>query len=94
MAKALAVPTHQGVGLEDMQCLKTPRPYTVQQDPEQAFAPMEPEPFVISLGDHGQLLTQPENFHMEQGAASEEAGQRGEQGEYDSFHPMDANARG
>ncbi len=55
---------------------------------------MEPEPFVISLGDHGQLLTQRENFHMEQGAAPEEAGQRGEQGEHDSFLPVDANARG
>ncbi len=53
---------------------------------------MAPEPFVISLGDHGQLLTQRENFHMEQGAASEEPSQRGKKGSEDRAHVTDANA--
>ena len=33
-AKALAVPTYQGVGLEEMQCLETAGPNAVQPDPE------------------------------------------------------------
>jgi len=55
---------------------------------------METEPFVISLADHGQLLTECEDLQVEQGAGSQEAGQRGEHGEYASFYPGDDNARG
>ncbi len=53
---------------------------------------METEPFVVSLGDHGQLLTQRKDFHMKQGAASEEPAQRSKNGSEDRVHVADANA--
>ena len=53
---------------------------------------METEPFVVSLGDHGQLLTQREDFHMKQGATSEEPAQLGKNGSEDRAHVADANA--
>ncbi len=46
---------------------------------------------MVSMGDQGQLLTQRENFHMEQGAASEEPSQRGKKGSEDRAHVTDAN---
>ncbi len=47
---------------------------------------------MVSMGDQGQLLKQRENFHMEQGAASEEPSQRGKKGSEDRAHVTDANA--
>lgn len=91
-AEALAVPTHQGVGLEDMQCLNTAGPNAVQPNPEQALAPTETEPFTVSLSDHAKLLAKREDFQVEQRAASEEAGQCGEHRVQDRLHRTDANA--
>ncbi len=53
MANAFAVPTHQGVGLEEILGLETPGPNAVQPDPEEAFTPAETESFSVSHGDHG-----------------------------------------
>ena len=53
---------------------------------------METEPFVVSMGDQGQLLTQRENVHMEQGTASKKPGQRGKKGSEDRAHVTDATA--
>lgn len=50
------------------------------------------ESFPLSRGDHGQLLTECEDFQLEQGAASEEPGQRGKKGSEDRAHVRDANA--
>ena len=71
-AKAFAVSTHQGAGLEDMKCLETAGPNAVQPDPEQALAPTETVPFVVSLSNHGKLLAKREDFQVEQRAASED----------------------
>ena len=48
----------------------------------------------VEVQDLTSLMPEREDFQVEQGAGLEEAGQRGEHGEYDSFHPGDANARG
>ena len=50
------------------------------------------ESFPLSRGDHGQLLTECEDFHLEQSAASEEPGKRGKKGSEDRAHAKDANA--
>ncbi len=60
-AKTLAVSTHQGVGLEDVQRLETTRADAVQPDPEQALASTQTYSFAISLSDHGQLLSKRED---------------------------------
>ena len=94
-AKTLAVPTHQGVGLEDVQSLETTRPDAVQPDPAQALASTQTHSFAISLSDHGQLLPKREDFHVEHGAASEDTAQRSEQrAENGRQHRKHANAGG
>ncbi len=48
----------------------------------------------VSLGDHGQLFAKREDLHVEHGAASEEASQRGEQRAEDRLHLQHATASG
>ena len=73
------MPMYQGVRREDGECVQTARPDPIAPDPEQAFAPAETQ-LAISVGDHRQLLSECEDFQVEDGPASEEAGQGGEQG--------------
>ena len=79
------MPTHQGVRLEDGECLQTVGPDTVEPDPEQAFTTAETQ-LAISVGDHRQLLSECEDLQLEDGPASEQAGRGGEQGEEGCFH--------
>lgn len=76
--KALAMPTHQCIGLEDVQRLRTAGPQAVEPDPEQALAPRETQPLGIFPHGHGQLLAQRDDLHVERNAASEDTAQRSE----------------
>jgi len=62
--KALAMPAHQGVRLEDGECRQTTRPEAVEPDPEEALGATEAEPFGLSARDHRQLLTQSEDLQV------------------------------
>jgi hypothetical protein len=42
--KALAVPAHQRVWLDDHQCLKTVWSKAIEPNPEEPFVPAKPEP--------------------------------------------------
>ncbi len=86
------MPTYQGVRLDDGKCLQTAGPDTVEPDPEQAFAPAEMQLAVFAfVGDHRQLLSECEDLQVEDGSASEQAGQGGKHGEEDRFHPLNLN---
>ena len=43
--EALAVPAHQGIRFENLQCLQTARPEAIEPDPKKPLAPVESEPF-------------------------------------------------
>ena len=59
-SKALAVPVHQGIRFEDLQCLYTIRPQAVEPDPdpdpEQSLTTVKSQSFTWRLVYHGQLL--------------------------------------
>lgn len=56
------MPTDQGVRLEDRECLETARPDEVEPEPKEPLAQTESNPSTISVGDHGQLLAEREDF--------------------------------
>jgi len=89
--ESLPVPTYQGVRLENGECLQTAGPDPVEPDPEQAFAPAETQ-LAVFAGDHRQLLPERKDLQVEDGPASEQAGQGGEQGQEDCFHPLNTIA--
>ena len=63
-SKALAMPAHQGVQFEDLQCLQAVRPQAVEPDPEQPLTPVKSESFAWCLVYHGQLLAERQDFEM------------------------------
>ena len=79
--KALAMPAHRGVRLDEGERPETARPEAVEPYPEEALAATETEPFAVSGSSHRQLLTQSEALQVQDGTASEEAGEGGEQRE-------------
>jgi len=70
-SKALAVPAHQGIRFEDLQCLQATWPQAVEPDPEQPLAPVKLESFAWYLVYHGQLLAKRQDFEAQEGAALE-----------------------
>lgn len=70
-SKALAVPAHQGIRFENLQCLQATRPQAVEPDPEQPLMPVKSESFTWCLVYHGQLLAKRQYFEVQEGAASE-----------------------
>jgi len=63
-SKALAVPAHQGIRFEDLQCLQASRPQAVEPDPEQPFTPAKSESLAWCLVHHRQLLAKRQNFEV------------------------------
>ena len=76
--KALAVPAHQGIRFENLECLQTARPQPVEPNPEQTLTPVESESFTRRLVYHGQLLAKREDFEVQEGAALKAGEKRGE----------------
>jgi hypothetical protein len=80
------MPTHQSVRLEDGESLQTTGPDPVEPDPKQAFALAETQ-LAVCAGDHRQLLSEREDLQVEDGPASEQTSQGGEQGRTIVFIP-------
>ncbi len=64
------MPTHQGVRLEDGECLQTAGPDTVEPDPKHALTMTEAHAAVL-LGDHRQLLSERKDLQVEDSPASQ-----------------------
>ena len=63
-SKALAVPAHQGIRFEDLQCLQATGPQVVQPDPEQPLIAAKPESLAWCLVHHRQLLAKRQDFEV------------------------------
>ena len=85
-SEALAVPAHQGIWFEDLQCLQAPWPQTVEPDPEQPLTPVKSESLAWCRVHHRQLLAKRQDFEVQDGAALEQPEQRVQDGEGDSSH--------
>lgn len=83
------MPAHAGIRLEQGEGVNTAGPNTVEPNPEQALVTPEARPSVTLGGKRCQLLMQREDLEVEKGAASEQAGEGGEQ--Y-GLHPPNAIA--
>ena len=62
--KALAVPAHQGLRLEDGECLEAAGPEPLEADPDKTLTAAETKPFAVSGSDHCQLLRQSEDLQV------------------------------
>ena len=90
--ESLPVPAHQGVRLDEGEGINTAGPNAVEPDPEKALVMPDARSSAVLRSERCQLLTRREDLEVEQGAASEQAGEGSEQGEQYGLHRPNAIA--
>ena len=85
LPEATALPSQDGVGRDDDQCLSPTGPDSGQADPEQTIHRVEPWPGRRSLID-GELLAQGQVLEGEPAVAADEEGEEPEQGSRRADH--------
>ena len=67
------MPSHHGLRLDDNDCVKTPRPEAIQEDPKNSVQSCEPNSSTAAALENFQLMTQGDELELQNGTASEGA---------------------